>query len=460
MQLHQQILHGHITYQEQLPATRALASELKVARGVIVTCYEMLKTDELVSGFGKGGTRVSYRFQNSAQRSISTDPIRMSLSNRGNMIINARQYERTHDSSSTLPLTPSVPDFSLFPYSKWQRLGKEAISNAPTWYQRDGGVTLLKRSLQTYLSQYRGIHIDNLDRLLITTGTQSSLSLLTQLLAEPNDSALIDKPSWPGATAAIKQAGLNIIYAPIDDQGTQLSDWQVEGKKAIPEIAIITPAAQFPTGRPMSMKRREEIIRYTAENRTWLIEDDYAAEYSYAQHPSPSILSHSKTDHVIHVGTMSKLLLPSLRLGWMIVPQQIASAVNNALNTVGVQPSYIIQQQLGLFIQHGYLSGHLMNTRAIYNERRRLCSDYLARHASQWLFPTPSISGMNHYLKINTQLVDIEELGRRISLAKLGCHIYSQPTKTGSNHYLLLGHANLDEPVMTKELDKLFSLFY
>jgi GntR family transcriptional regulator/MocR family aminotransferase len=457
-QLHQQILHGKITYKEQLPATRTLATALNVARGVVVACYEMLKADELISGFGKGGTQVSYRLRRSHYHTIKTDSVGMPLSNRGEKIAGARKYQRNTNAYLPNTLSPSVPDVSLFPYAKWQRLSKEALETAPVWYERSGGTSLLKKNLQTYLSQYRGINIDNLDRLLITTGSQASLSALTQLLTEPGDTALIDQPGWSGAKAAIQQAGLTPLYAPIDKQGTQLSGWKTSEKDMPPKIAIITPSCQFPTGRPMSMTRREALVRYTAQHQTWLIEDDYAAEYIYDQHPSPSILAHSTTNHIIHVGSMSKLLLPSLRLGWMVVPAHLAPSINDAINTLGIQPSGILQQQLGLFIQHGYLSAHLIKTRSTYNERRRLCSHYLQKNGQAFFTIMPSMSSMNHYLKINLETVDIEKLRKRIHEAHLGCEIYHQLRNGINEHTLLLGHANLQESMIAKELDKLLQL--
>ncbi|MFT5118885.1 MAG: GntR family transcriptional regulator/MocR family aminotransferase [Kiritimatiellia bacterium] len=457
-QLYQQILNGKMIYKEQLPATRTLAKSLNVARGVVVACYEMLKADELISGFGKGGTQVSYRLRRFHYPSIKTDSVDMPLSHRGKAIAEAREYHRQTNAYTPNSLSPSVPDVSLFPYAKWQRLSKEALESAPVWYERSGGTLLLKKNLQTYLSQYRGINIDNLDRLLITTGSQASLSLLAQLLTEPGDVALIDQPGWAGAKAAIQQAGLTAIYAPIDEQGTQLSDWNTSGKNMTPRIAMITPSCQFPTGRPMSMARREALVRYTAQHQTWLIEDDYAAEYIYDQHPSPSILAHSTTNHIIHVGSMSKLLLPSLRLGWMVVPAHLAASISGAINTLGIQPSGILQQQLGLFIQHGYLSAHLIKTRSAYNERRRLCSHYLQKNGQPFFTIMPSMSSMNHYLKINLETADIEKLRGRIDEAHLGCEIYHQMRHGIKEHYLLLGHANLQESMIAKELDKLLQL--
>lgn len=464
MQMHRQIIHGHLAYKEQLPTTRALAQILQISRGVVVNCYDMLKTDGLICGFGKGGTQVSYRVQagNITHSTPNTKNFNRALSKRGQQIADARQYNTSEEPSSPLKLTPSVPDFSLFPYKKWHQVSHAALHNAPEWYQRDGGVIQLKKSLQNYLAQYRGIHINDLDRLLITTGTQAALSLLARLLADRGDHVLLDSVGWSGSQAAMEQAGLHTIYAPVDEHGTQLSDWESDKEIVTPKLVVITPSCQFPTGRAMSMERREAFIRYTAENKAWLIEDDYAAEYSYEQHSTPSILAHiadnNTANHVIHIGTMSKLLLPSLRLGWMVVPSHLSSAIKSALNTLSLQPPYMIQLQLAYFIQYGYLSTHLANTRTIYNERRQQCSDYLKQHGEEYFTIEPSISGMNHYLKLKDNKVNTKQLKKALRMQGLGCDIYLQKNGQITEKYLLLGHTNLHESTLKETLDQLLSV--
>ncbi len=457
MQLHHQIIHGQIPYRERLPATRLLAAELGLARGVVVECYEMLKTDGLVAGFGKAGTQVCHRCMEFQQDQYAK-MTEVALSKRGKLIASVHNYSVAQNPAVPLPLTPGVPDFSLFPYSKWQSLSREASLSAPAWYQRSSGITLLKQNLRNYLAQYRGIHVSSLNCLLVTSGIQAALSLLARMLADPGDTALLDRPGWLGARAAIAQAGLKAIYAPIDEQGTQLSG--LYGGKSVkpPKIIVTTPSAQYPTGRPMSSTRRDELIQYSARNKTWLIEDDYAAEYSYALHPTPSLLTHNANSHLIHLGTMSKIMLPSLRLGWMVVPEHIAPALNNALNTHGIQPSYMVQQQLGRFMQYGYFSTHLAHTRTIYNERHRLCLEYIQQHDQDWLTVMPSISGMNHYLRVDHSKADVKGLKKRLSQAGLGCEIYTQSSHEETEYYLLLGHANLQEHNITEQLDKLLAL--
>ncbi len=453
VQLHQQVLHGQITFNERLPPTRSLATQLRLSRGVVVESYDMLKGDGLVAGFGKGGTRVCYRGRQRRTRSrsiVSSLP----LARRGDEIAVARHYpDIAHE---PLALTPGVPDFGLFPLSRWQSFSKQAMSNAPTWYVRDGGLPLLKNALRDYLAQYRGIVVNDSHCLLITSGSQASLSLLARMLAEPGESALLERPCWPGAEAAIRQAELNVTYTGVAaDEGGSDNKWSGAIQRHRPRFVIVTPGMQFPTGRPMSMQEREVLLKSTARHRCWLIEDDYAAEYSYAQHPAPSIMAHSETGHVIHVGTMSKLLFPGLRIGWMVVPKHIATGVNNALNTCGILPPNMLQQQLGLFMQYGHLSAHLAHSRAIYNERRDRCSRYIAEYARELLVPTDSVSGMNLYFRINHKVVDVSNLQDRLVRAGLGCGLYIQRVAGKDENFLLLGHTCLSQDVVAAHLGRL-----
>lgn len=448
VQLHQQIMHGEVVYAERLPASRELAEALKLSRGVIVEAYEMLRIDRLVAGFGKGGTQVCYQqTPRTLNRAVKRNLV---LSNRGQRIAQARHYLQ----EPALALTPGLPDLNLFPHQQWLSLSREAWRQTQGIYQREAGLKSLKLSLRNFLAQYRGIQIDDLSCLMITTGSQGALSLLANLLTEAGDLGIIEQPGWAGAEGALRQAGLNLHYTGLDAQGALVPE-TIRAK-----LAVLTPNAQYPTGSIMSTPRREAWLQYSQQQSVWLIEDDYAAEYSYQQHPTPSLLTHPYATQVIHIGTMSKLLLPDLRLGWMVVPKAIAPAICSAINTLGLQPAYSLQQQLALFIQYGYLGEHLARTRAIYNERRRRCSEYLQQQAADLVRIVPSQSGMNLLLELKLEL-DANKLSQTLKAAEFGCVMYlGISTSTGRpTIYLVLGHAILSDTKIETTLQRFIDCF-
>lgn len=444
VQLHQQIIRGEVVYGERLPASRELAVSLQLSRGVIVEAYEMLRVDGLVVGFGKGGTRVCYQQVPATLAKTSKRPL--ALSARGQRIAKARHYRQ----EPALPLTPGLPDLSLFPHQQWLSLSREAWQQTQGVYQREGGLKSLKLSLRNFLVQYRGIQIDDLSCLLVTTGSQGALSLLANLLTEKGEIAVIEQPGWVGAEAALRQAGLRLYSTAIDSEGALVP--QGIGAK----LAVLTPNAQYPTGSVMSMQRREAWLHYSQQQQVWLIEDDYAAEYSYQQHPTPSLLTHPHAEQVIHIGTMSKLMLPDLRLGWIVVPKAIASEVCAAINTLGLQPAYSIQQQLALFMQYGYFGQHLVRTRAVYNERRGRCIEYLQRYARDLVRIVASISGMSLLLEVQFTL-NPQLLIQALRADGLGCAVYTgyEPVKGSLVVFLVLGHALLVESELELTLAKL-----
>ncbi|WP_020558520.1 PLP-dependent aminotransferase family protein [Thiofilum flexile] len=432
-QIYQQIVQGQLVYAERLPSSRLLAEQLQLSRGVVVECYDMLRLDGLVLGVGKGGTQVCYQPHQPKRNTPASSP-RLGLSERGQRLAQARHY--TPQAHSPELLKTSLPDLKLFPKQQWFSLQKEAWALTQGQYQRQGGVIALKQALRDFLARYRGIPIHDLNCLLITTGTQSALSTLTQVLTNAGDSAIIEHPCWEGGKAALAQAGLHIKTVPVDTEGAQLPDFSAR-------LAILTPNAQFPTGFVMSVARREAWLDYSHRYGAWLIEDDYAAEYSYNQHPAPSLLAYPQAQQVIHVGTMSKLLLPDLRLGWMVVPQHLAIPLSSILNTLGLQPSYLQQQQLALFMQYGYLGKHLAHTRMLYNQRRAACTDYLQTYASDLLTVMPSVSGMNTYLRLH-RAVNRQSLLQRFSAAGLGCEVFELEEQEQKVSYILFGHAGLE----------------
>lgn len=445
--IYQQIVQGQLVYAERLPASRSLAEQLQLSRGVVVECYEMLRLDGLVLGVGKGGTQVCYQ-PSQPKRNLPTTTAHLNLSERGQRITQARHYRP--QAQEPLLLQASIPDLKLFPKQQWLSLQKEAWSLTQGQYQRQCGIIALKQALRDFLARYRGIQIQDLNCLLMTTGTQGALSTLAQVLTNAGDIALIEHPCWEGGKAALHQAGLKIKTVAVDTAGAQIPDFKAR-------LAILTPNAQFPTGYVMSVTRREAWLDYSHQHQTWLIEDDYAAEYSYNQHPAPSLLTYPQAQQVIHVGTMSKLLLPDLRLGWMVVPQYLARPLASVLNTLGIQPSYLLQQQLALFMQYGYLGNHLANTRTIYNQRRTACTEYLQTYASDLLTVIPSVSGMNTYVRLHAS-VNSHNLIQRFSAAKLGCEVYEVEEQGQNVCYVLLGHAGLAIEQVPSALKHLLSV--
>ncbi len=455
VQLHHQIMQGSVIFKEKLPPTRELAKSLKLSRGVITECYEMLRMEGLIAGFGKGGTRVQYQPKQTSAHDFRTNK-KQGLSARAGFTTGNRSF--TREPHLPLPLTPGVPDLSLFPIRTWHSFNKTAFQEAPAWYIRNGGTLSLKRALANYLAQYRGINVTDPDCLIMTTGSQATLSLLARLLADPGDTALLEQPCWSGAEAALAQAELQTEHVEIPLEGTTSNNWIKAFKAHSPRFVVTTPAVQFPTGKNMSLDDREILLQLSADNNCWVIEDDYAAEYSFAQHPSSSIMAQASTSHVIHMGTMSKLLFPGLRLGWVIVPRHIAESINNAINTCGLIPSYVQQQQLALFIQFGHLSSHLANTRAVYNERRVWSADHIARYGNHVLTPTGGISGMNQYFELKGNTATKETLRTRLRKNDLGCDIYTPHRHSNKNLCLLLGHANLGEDELPIQLEKLYKV--
>ncbi|MEN9434445.1 MAG: hypothetical protein RLZZ422_2034 [Pseudomonadota bacterium] len=444
--IHQQIIQGQWLFAERLPATRVLAEALNISRGVVVECYEMLRLDGLVLGVGKGGTQICYQ-PTPLMRSKPSTHTSLNLSQRGQTIATARRYKLNHTPDL---LQTSLPDLQLFPLKQWLNLQREAWQSTQGYYQRQGGVLSLKQALRDFLARYRGIQVPDLKCLLITTGTQGALSALAQVLANQGDMAIVENPCWEGCKAALSQADLTLKTVEVDTAGAQLPDYKAK-------LAILTPNAQYPTGYVMSVARREAWLEYSHRHSTWLIEDDYAAEYSYNQHPAPSLLSYPQAQQVIHVGTMSKLLLPDLRLGWMVVPPALADSMAQVLNTLGLQPSYLLQQQLALFIQYGYLGNHLASTRAIYNQRRQVCTEYLEQKGREVLQVMPSVSGMNTYVRLH-QPFEAQVLKQRLQQAGLGGEVYEVLENNTPHTYVLFGHARLTLEQMPSALEYLLQV--
>ncbi|MDC0948820.1 PLP-dependent aminotransferase family protein [Gammaproteobacteria bacterium] len=389
--IQRQILDGRIIRGESLPASRELSATLNVARGTVVEAYAMLGDDGLVQSAGRAGTRVIYRLGQSCAKPTPASP---PASARAIRMHKARSY------AQSLPdvLTPGTPDPNTFPTSAWLRAARSAALIAPRGYDRSGGHPRLRTLLLRWLGGWRGIHVDQPSQLIMTTGSQGSLSLLARLLADRDERAAHESPGWAGAQAALYQAGLTPQALSVDQHGALPANGQW------PRVTVITPNLQFPIGVVMPTERRQQFIESAIAADGWLIEDDYATEYIDTRLPPPSLFSLNQS-HVVHIGTFSKLLMPAIRVGWMVVPQALAETMRQVVISQGLQPSVVIQEQLANFIEDGHLARHLAYTRHHYNQRRQAIRQHIISRLATLAAPPfqlgDSLSGMNQYLPTN-----------------------------------------------------------
>ena len=295
---------------------------------------------------------------------------------------------------SPAPFRPSQPDVSLFPLLVWNRMRSRALrleGRNLLHYQAScvAGLPALRQNVAAYLSDSRGVRCD-WRQVVITAGSQQGLYLLATLLLGPRHKAYVEDPGYVEARLAFQRTGAKIVPGPVDDQGLRLPP---SGGGGI-SLIYTTPSRQFPTGVSLSLARRIALIDYAGRSGAWVVEDDYDSELRYGAAPLPSLQSLDGSGRVIYVGTFSKLLFPSLRLGYVVVPESLLDAFLEVKHLIDDHLPLVDQATLALFLESGAFYSHIRRCRRAYAERHALFRKLFADSELRIEFPITD-GGMN-----------------------------------------------------------------
>ena len=342
--LREAIRSGRLRPGVRLPASRLLAGELGVSRGVVVEAYAQLTAEGYLQTRGSGGTRVAPTLQPALHRIPRPQRVRFDL-------------------------RPGLPDSSLFPRRAWVAATTTVLRELPDaalLYGPSAGQRRLRRAITTYLGRTRAI-LAGEDQTFITCGASHALSLLWSGLRDRGvERVAHEDPAWERIPATILQAGLEPVPVRVDSRGLSVRELQAADAQAV----VVSPAHQYPGGAVMHPSRRERLLAWSRETGGLIVEDDYDAEYRYGTLP-PAPLRSADAAHVAYVGTTSKTLAPALRLGWLIVPPHLAETVSAQHAVSYAQPSVINQAVFASLLENGEFDRHLRRTRIIYQARRR-----------------------------------------------------------------------------------------
>ena len=365
--LRRTILDGKLLADERLPSSRDLMHDLHMSRNTVVAALNQLTVEGyLVSRVGSGTFVNSNvpRHKPRHEQALALSEHQLSL--RG-------QRLSTRFCASELeiqPFTPGIADFSAFPVALWQRLqNKHWRMTYPDMldYSGAGGHAPLRRAVADYLRVFRSVPLD-LDQVIITSGTQESLALCAQLLANHNDTVWLEDPAYWGAIKAFMATGLRLHPVPVDEHG--MAPRASDGA-ATPQLIYLTPSHQYPTGAVMSLERRHLLLSLARQHKAWILEDDYDSEFRFSGPPISSLAGLDTDARVLYLGSFSKVLYPGLKLGYLVVPRNLAAAFKSAhydLNRPGQMP---LQAALAEFIEMGHFASALRRARQSYGQRRK-----------------------------------------------------------------------------------------
>ena len=379
-QLRSLIQIGELTPGERLPSTRELAASLQVSRNTVVAAFDML----VGQGYVEAQLRSGFQVCNAAQ-AFSGLPI-----------FGQATEERKQMPSQPgvpVPFRPTQPDVNLFSLQIWNRHRTRVLKRGSCLLHYQSrfpvGLDELRQGVASYLRDSRGVRCE-WHQVAITNGSQQALFLLASLLLKPGQRVYMEDPGYPGARDAWRQAGAAVIPMPVDDEGICLPDQDSQCAALI----YVTPSHQFPLGTCMSLARRLTLLRAARDANSWIVEDDYDAEFRYTSVPQPSLQSLDENHRVIYIGSFSKTLFPALRLGYVVLPPPLVERFAALKSIVDDFSPLIDQATLASFLESGAFYAHLRRCRKHYAERQSYFLGQVSRFGLPIRFPITG-RGMN-----------------------------------------------------------------
>jgi GntR family transcriptional regulator/MocR family aminotransferase len=395
-QLKEAILAGGLEAGARLPPTRELALLLAVSRQTVISAYDQLMAEGYLSGAVGKGTFVSDRLPIAAPRApahAAVPGLVRPLPARGAAMAAAMAGVRFHQ-GPLRAFRASMPGLELFPFDVWRKIEARCSRRPgiPLGYSEAAGYPPLRELLCAYLRSSRGVNCTP-EQIVITSGSQQALYLLAHLLLAPGDGVWVESPGYLGASAPMAVAGAQICTVPVDADGMDVA----YGAAHYPDAKMVfaTPSHQLPLGVTMSLPRRLELLRWASANRAWIIEDDYDSEYRYTGPPLASLQSLDRAGCVVYVGTLSKVLFPGLRLGYVVAPPALAEPLARAKAVVDRHNAILPQAVLAEFMAGGHFGRHIRRTRDAYAERREVLLGALDAQLGEELACGPSDAGLD-----------------------------------------------------------------
>ncbi|MCT2584795.1 MocR-like pyridoxine biosynthesis transcription factor PdxR [Actinophytocola gossypii] len=410
---------GRLRAGDRLPSTRALAGELGVSRTVTAAAYEQLHAEGWIAGRHGSGTYVT------------TEPP-------GSPRPATRPARRATGDVTALDLTPGSPWAGGIDRAAWRRAWRAAAHVAPMVRPNRAGLPAYRATVAEHLLRHRGLRVGTLsgqdggDAVLATSGTSHAAAELANAVLHPGDVVAVEEPGYQRAVGALRAAGLTVVPAPVDAEGLV-----IDSVPAAARAVYCSPAHQYPLGGRMSAARRVALVE-RARERGWLVvEDDYDGELRYDVAPLP-LLAALAPDVVVHLGTTSKILTPTLGVGWMVAPPRVVSAILAHRDRTGSSPAPAGQLVVVEFARGGDLGRHLRRLRRELSERRSLVVDTLVRGGVRVLGDE---AGAHVVVPVSSAEVERDlvrrALGRRLLLDGLARHHVGRATWFG----IALGYA-------------------
>src|SRR5437867_7077564 len=361
----------------RLPSSRALAADLGISRLTVNLAFSKLHAEGYLESRIGSGTFVADSLPETflSPRRPKTEPLierPPRLSNRVRNIPDKRvgkQFDFGIAGAPGVSFVPALAALDEFPIAIWERLRAQVLANKGTHllqYASSRGDADLRKAIAAYLCDFRGARC-HADQIIITAGTQQAMMISAMALVNRGEVAWIEDPGFYQARRAFGFAGATVVPRPVDREGIVIAR---PSKERSPKIIYVTPSHQFPLGMTMSLARRTALIDFARTCDAFIFEDDHNSEFRYTGPPLPCLQGLDNAGRVIYAGTMSKILYPSLRLGYILAPEQLVEPMIKIRAVMDQHSPAIDQATLARFLTEGFFLSHIKRMRKLYSDRR------------------------------------------------------------------------------------------
>ena len=450
--LRRSILDGALSPGQKLPSTRELSAELGVSRITVKSVYEQLVAEGYVRSRTGAGTFVADGLDIDAGPGFQLAHMPASapeidLSDQAGMIT-ASQANIRH--GEIAPFRPGVPALDLFPAKTWNKYLLEAMNadaRRNLSYGDMAGSPALRKQIALHLTDARGMKVEP-DQVVITSGAQQAFVLLAFVLLRQSQTVWYEDPGHIAGRDVMQILGANVAPVPVDEEGLDL-EYALQHHPT-PTVIFTTPSHQQPLGTTMSLGRRLALLNHAQDVGAWIIEDDYDSEFRYRSRPLPALSALDSQQRVIYVGTFSKSLFASIRIGYAVVPPALVDPFAKARTLLGQNSSPVVEEALARFMADGRFAEHIRKMRRVYRTRRDALYECLSRDCEDTLDPVPTDAGMHMVAWLKTDVSDraAHEALLRAGIESLPLSVYCQ--KPLSHQALVLGFSGVPEGRMPR----------
>ncbi|WP_078412734.1 MocR-like pyridoxine biosynthesis transcription factor PdxR [Priestia abyssalis] len=401
------IMNGTLHTGIRLPSIRNLAHHLHISRNTVETAYQQLLAEGYIVSKPKSGMYVNELDLDIIQQKTPPSP-------------------SLHETSCSNP-SPDLIDFeygsvdmSAFPMNLWKKYSNQAYKQEMkelTSYGHHKGEYLLRKEIAAYLYQARGVDCSP-EQIIITSGTQHSLNLLCETVFKNYDHFAIENPGYDRARYVFENHGFRVTPISLDKDGLSIKHLRTSRAN----IVYVTPSHQYPQGMVMPFNRRLELLQWAEETNGYIIEDDYDGEFRYEGKPIPALKELDQHEAIIYLGTFSKMLLPSLRISYIVLPQRLVQTHDALFEAYISTVPRVIQYTLYFFMKDGEWDRHVRRMRLLYQKKHRLLVDSLIGYFGENVEIIGDKAGLHLLIKMDTLLTEKELIEKA---EKFGVHVYS-----------------------------------